>query len=194
MIHKGKKIFRYLQEVNKQEQGFTLLELLVASVIFTLVLTGIYSIFVHPVRSLEVEQSSILATREIRMIYQKISSDLASVILPSIINPYIFHGSSQSFQFAYLDNDGVISESIYGKGLAAKSNIFYEFFLDKDIRIEYYDNEQLIWRNSWHSDQYKGIPSLVRMTFLPGTIDTEAIVFTWAIYGGRKIIRRGSFD
>ncbi|MCK9222965.1 MAG: hypothetical protein PHV61_09960 [Limnochordia bacterium] len=181
------------------EDGFTLLEALAASVVLFLALGSLYSLYIHPLDQLEKGRSAVMAQQKVSMAYGYLSSDLCAALLPTLLHQVCFVGDPQGLSFYTLQNglpvevryiiDSTVGSSV-GKILKRlerklDSNEWSGMTVLSvfDGHFQYYDGLRGAWTWSWNDPLE--LPSLVRLEYRLQQ-DREPIVFTFPLYCGRR--------
>lgn len=179
------------------ETGFTLLEVMAAACILTLALGGIYSLYISPIRTLESTQESVLAMQQIRNTYKQLDRDLSNLLLPSLLNPVDFIGTSDSLRFSIMLKEDIVSVDYQVLGYTDTSLIrnSVSIITCDQISFEFYDEKHKIWLSSWDTRSSSDLPSAVKLKFNFATEQgSESLAVVRSIYVGRKMEKSGGLD
>lgn len=190
----------HVLQVISQEEGYTLIELLVAMALLTLVLVGVYSILVSPVQSLETTLGSIGETQALIGAFRQMSLDLSSVIQPSLVYNVSFSGSRDNLSFSRHESNEsigilryairpslneaavlVLERQVRGMKTLEQDETAYILLSDEALSFEFWDSHRQIWVSTWNSNYQNGLPTIVRVRLSSG-------VLSLPIYPGRVFV------
>jgi len=198
---------------SKDYQGFTLLELLIAVTIFSIVSIAIYSSFSVGIRAWRKAEESYKVRQEARHALEDIGYELRTAVN---FTPVPFEGSSDCVSFSrVLKSSNKYSEGIfkitYTFDAQAKSLYYilqtYEETVKEEegtksiltsgisgfqLKYAYLDGDEVIWMDDWQSDEVD-IPFGVKVSlFYPSQNEGQDIEFSETILIPTGVLKEGS--
>ena len=198
---------------SKDYQGFTLLELLIAVTIFSIVSIAIYSSFSVGIRAWRKAEESYKVRQEARHALEDIGYELRTAVN---FTPVPFEGSSDCVSFSrVLKSSNKYSEGIfkitYTFDAEAKSLYYilqtYQESVQEEsgiksiltsgisgfqLKYAYLDGEEVIWRDDWQSDEID-VPFGVKVSlFYPSQSKGQDIEFSETILIPTGALKEGS--
>lgn len=164
---------------SRSEQGFTLLEVLMAVTIAGIILSGVF-IFVNmgltDWRRTTLEGEWKQQWRVFDKIFRR---DLHNVFISPLDQENMFEGDYQSLQWKVLTEDGVqkikyffdpdlnlvIKEySLVGVGIGNHEIHFFADQIMEGVNFSYYDGKSDYWTDDWSYQERDYLPTVVKMT------------------------------
>jgi prepilin-type N-terminal cleavage/methylation domain-containing protein len=183
-----------LDIVVQNEQGMTLIELL-ASLSLIAILLAVLSQFLYSgVRLWGKDDQAYERRRQLLVISQTLSTDLASLVNSPYLAEPAMKGDEYGFDFWRTTHDGLVQINYrfdQSEGKVFKSAGFWGskpqenpiFTQVKEWKIEYFRLKTKNWESDWQpTDNKTDIPSLIRITFRVGTNNQEVLVIPIKAY------------
>ena len=182
-----KKLTRTLSTRNS---GFLLVELLVATLLFSLAGSGIYTGFLEGIRAEKKVKESFKTYDPLRLLFLRLDEDLRNT---AELTDYPFEGKAEEIRFpALLDRQSLFlvryfvkdrtlirSEEELNPKLSRerrKEKVLLKDFESLRFEFPYLEEESLVFESFWLSRPYYGIPRSVKVILKRGGETLEKFV------------------
>lgn len=194
--------------MNKGKRGFTLIEMLVAFSVFTVVMTGVYLSFSIGLSVWKREQGQVETYQNGRIVLKRIAKELRCIIAPEHANVFFveeladeehknakFIGQNERITFFSLRDDSLVEityclhkeqegnelsilERSERKPLEEEKKLIQIASNIQELDFEYFDKDKEKWDDVWASG---GSPAKIKVKLLLGD-EREAVDFEQVVH------------